>query len=247
MSSPPDAELFRGIGETLSVDCYRAVCSPDSANLQRLASLDVVPSNYYDIATETNKQGGLCKITLRFSTSEFTFDRFVNFPFHFFHEYLSHIHSEELFAEKGPADTSPPFEDGWLLYAAHRFYCRRLYSATASLSHPCSRDYYAAKYISETTGDKKKKWVQVGYQQAKSFEEIVGADLFWKVTLLLATTPFNHLAECFDLHQEFVIRAKSWIRRVSHLPAEEQSERIRSLLIAVDDEESTRKLMDSLL
>ena len=86
--------------------------------------------------------------------------------------------------------------------------------------------------------------VQHGYQQAKMFQNIVGPDLFWKVTLLLAMSPFNRLPGCADLHHEFMIRIKPWIRRVSTLPDEKRSEGIELITLAVEDSEPIRRLLD---
>jgi len=246
--SPADIDLFHDIGEKLSAECYRLICLPDSPNLCRPTNLVIVPSNRQRFSCQPNKRGGTSTITFEFSTSEFTFESFVNLPFYFLHEYLSHIHSAELFAEEGCSEASPPFEDGWLLYAAQRFYCQRLWhDLPSSLSHLEHRDHYATKYISQVTEGSRNIWVQLGYQQAKNFEKIVGSDLFWKVTLLLATSPFNHLLECADLHQEFMVRIKPWIRRMSTLPDEKRSEGIELMTLAVEDSEPIRSLIDILL
>lgn len=251
--SPADIDLFRDIGESLSIDCYRLVCPPDSQNLCRLAELVIVPRNQQRFCCRPNKRGGTSTITFEFCTSGFIFDSFVNFPFFFLHEYLSHTHSAELSAEEGCSETPPPFEDGWLLYAAKHFYCQRLWhDPPPSLSHPNHREYYADKYIYQATEVKaaessRKKWVRFGYQQAKNFKKIVGPDLFWKVTLLLAMSPFNHLPECLDLHGEFMFRIRTWIRRMSTFPDEKRSEGIELITLAVEDTEPIRGLIDILL
>jgi hypothetical protein len=246
--SPADIDLFRDIGENLSVDCYRLVCPPDSQNLCRATDLVVVYRNQQKFCCQPNKRGGTSKITFEFCTSEFTFDSFVNLPFYFLHEHLSHVHSAELFAEERCSEALPPFEDGWLLYAAACLYCQRLWrDPPSSLSHPHHRDYYAKKYIHQVTESSGGKWVRLGYQQAKNFKKIVGPDLFWKVTLLLAMSPFNHLPGCADLHQEFMIRIKPWIRRMSALPDVERSEDIGLITLAVEGTEPIRSLLDILL
>jgi hypothetical protein len=248
IASPADIDLFRDIGENLSVDCYSLVCPPDSPNLCRPTDLAIVPKNQQNFCCQPNKRGGTSTITFEFCTSGFTFDSFVNLPFFFLHEYLSHVHSAELFAEQGCSEASPPFEDGWLLYAAYCSYCQRLcHDFPSSLSYPNHREYYANKYIYQVTGDSGKVMVQHGYQQAKMFENIVGSGLFWKVTLLLAMSPFNHLSECTDLHQEFMIRIKPWIRRMSPLPGEERGEDIELITLAVEDTEPIRSLLDLLI
>ncbi len=244
---PADIELFRDIGEKLSIDCYRLVCPPDSPNLCRPTNFVIVPSNQHKFCCQPNKCSGISTITFGFSTSEFTFDSFVNLPFYFLHEYLSHIHSAELFAEKGCAESSPPFEDGWLLYAAHCSYCQCLWhNPSPSLSNPNHREYYVGKYLSRAIEDTNKSWVRLGNQLARNFKEIVGPDLFWKVTMLLATSPFNHLPVCPDLHQEFMIRTKPWIRRISNLSNEKRREGIELMALAVDDDEPIQSLIDIL-
>lgn len=246
--SPADIDLFRDVGEDLSIECYQFVCSPDSPNLCRPTNLAIVPKNQQKFCCQPNKRGGTSTITFEFCTSGFTFDSFVNLPFFFLHEYLSHIHSAELFAEEECSEASPPFEDGWLLYAAHCFYCQRLWQdPSSSLSHPVHREYYANKYIYQVTGDSGKEMVQHGYQQAKMFKNIIGPDLFWKVTLLLAMSPFNHLPGCADLHHEFMFRVKPWIRQMSTLPDVERSEDIELIGLAVEDTEPIRSLIDILL
>jgi len=259
--SPADIDLFRDIGEQFSTDCYRLICPPDSPNLCRLANVVIVPSNRLRFSCQPNKRSGTSIITFEFSTSEFTFDNFVNLPYCFLHEYLSHVHSAELFAEEELSEASPPFEDGWLLYAAKRFYCQRLWhDLPSSLSHPVHREHYVTKYIYQVTevtekevteASRKKgsrgKWVRLGCQQAENFKKIVGSDLFWKVTLLLATSPFDHLPECADLHLEFMIRIKPWIRRMSTLPDEKRKEGIELVTLAVEDTEPVRSLIEILL
>ena len=259
--SPADIDLFHDIGEKLSVECYRLICPPDSPNLCRPTNLVIVPSNRQRFSCQSNKRGGTSTITFGFSTSEFTFESFVNLPFYFLHEYLSHVHSAELFAEEGCSEASPPFEDGWLLYAAKRFYCQRLWhDLPSSLSHSVHREHYVTKYMYQVTGVTEKevteasrkkgsreKWVRLGCQQAENFKKIVGSDLFWKVTLLLATSPFNHLPKCADLHLEFMIRIKPWIRRMSTFPDEKRTEGIELITLAVEDTEPIRSLIDILL
>jgi hypothetical protein len=246
--SPADIDSFRDIGENLSIDCYRLVCSPDSPNLCRLADLVIVPRNQQRFCCQPNKCGGTSTITFEFCTSEFTFDSFVNLPFYFLHEYLSHVHSAALFAEEECSEASPSFEDGWLLYAAKCFYCQRLWrNPPPSLSHPNHREYYANKYIYQATGDSGKEMIQHGYQQAKMLKNIIGPDLFWKVTLLLAISPFNHLPGCADLHHEFMISIKPWIRQMSTLLDEERSEGIGLITLAVEGAEPIRSLIDILL
>jgi len=246
--SPADVDFFRDTGENLSIDCYQLACPPDSQNLCRVTDLVIVSRNQQRFCCQPNKRGGTSKITFEFCTSEFTFDSFVNLPFYFLHEYLSHVHSAELFAEERCSEALPPFEDGWLLYAARSFYRQRLWhDPPSSLSHPYHRQYYANKYIYRVTGDSGKAMVRHGYQQAEMFENIVGLDLFWKVTLLLAMSPFNHLLGCADLHQEFMVRVKPWIRQMSVLPDVERSEGIGLIALAVEDTEPIRNLIDVLL
>ena len=246
---PPSADIdfFRDIGENLSIDCYQSICPPDSPNLCRPTDFFIVPGNQQKFCCQPNKRGGTSTITFEFSTSEFTFESFVNLPFYFLHEYLSHAHTAELFAEERCSETPPPFEDGWLLYAAKQVYCQWLWhDLPSSLSHPDHREYYATKYISQVTEGSKRKWVGLGYRQAEIFEEMVGSDLFWKVTLLLATCPFNHLPECANLHGEFMIRIRPRIRRMSNLPDERRSEDIGLIALAMKDTEPIRSLIDIL-
>lgn len=246
--SPADIDLFRDTGENLSINCYSLVCPPDSQNLCRATDLVIVSRNQQRFCCQPDKRGGTSKITFEFCTSAFTFDSFVNLPFYFLHEYLSHVHSAELFAEERCSEVLPPFEDGWLLYAAKCFYCQRLWhDPPSSLSHPDHRDYYARKYIHQVTESSGDRWVRLGYQQAKNFKKIVGSDLFWKVTLLLAMFPFNHLPECADLHHEFMISIKPWIRRMSTLPDEKRGEGIELIILAVEDAEPICSLLDILL
>jgi hypothetical protein len=247
--TPADIDLFRDIGENLSLDCYQLIYPPNCPNLCRLVDFIMIPSNQQKFGCQPNKRGGISTITIAFCTSAFTFDSFINLPFNFLHEYLSHAHTAELFAEEGCSESPPPFEDGWLLYAAKQVYCHWLWhDLPTSLSHPDHREYYVKKYLSqETTESGRKKWVQLGYRQAEIFEEMIGSDLFWKVTLPLAMCPFNHLPECADLHGEFMIRIKPWIRRMSDLPDEKRSEEIELIALAMEDAEPIHSLIVDIL
>jgi hypothetical protein len=254
LRSPADIDWFHDIGERLSAERYLTVCPPDSPCLCRQTEYTINPSNRHEIRCRPAEDEGISVIIIGFCTSDFTLERFLNLPFFFLHEYLSHIHSAELFAEglrlsaaSVCSETPPPFEDGWLLYAAHRFYAQQLlHDLTSSLSHTHHREYYVGKYIYRLTGDTTSKMVEFGYRQAQSFEDIVGSDLFWNVTLQLATRPFDHISGCPDLHGEFMMHIKPWIRWMHSLAEEERNEHVELISLAMEDAEPIGCLLDIL-
>lgn len=253
LASPANIGIFHDLGEKLSAESYLAICPPDSPRLCRQADLIINPSNRQDICCRP-EDDGRSTIIVGFCTAKFTLESFINLPFFFLHEYLSHIHSAELYTDRirlsspdSGIETPPPFEDGWLLYAAHRLYSQwLLHDPPSSLAHTEHREFYTRKYIYRITGDSGRKMVQFGYRQAQLFEDIVGPDLFWSVTLQLATRPFDHISGYLDLHDEFMMRIKPWIRRTHSLTGEERSEHIALIALAVEDAEPIHSLLDIL-
>jgi hypothetical protein len=240
--SPADLVQYQEIGERLSKDCYLKVCASDSPNLARLAELIIKPRNRQRFKSRPDKRDGVSAIVFEFAAHEFTFDTFVNLPFFFFHEYFSHIHSSEMYAER--FSVPAPFEDGWLLYAAHQFYRQNL------IAFPCPdyRRFCVGKYIYEATSLDRGVAVRFGYQQAESFEELAGSELFWQLTLKLASVHYYHLPGCPDLHHEFLIRLKDWLRRVTIISSDERNEALGLLDLALQDEaEPVRSLLDLLI
>jgi len=246
--SPADLVQYQEIGERLSRDCYLQAWASDSPNLARPVELVIEPRNRQRFASRPDKRGGISTITFEFATAEFTFDTFVNLPFYFLHEYFSHIHSAEMHAER--FGVPAPFEDGWLLYAAHQFYCQNLmaFPCPLEISCPDYRRLYVSKYIYEATSLDKGWAVRFGYQQAENFEALAGSDLFWLLTLKLASVPYHHLSGCPDVQHEFLIRMRAWLRWLAIQSPATRSDALALLDMALQDEtEPIRNLLDLLM
>ena len=249
LDSPPPAQInlghYQEIGERLSRDCYQAYV-PDSLHLARPARLVIMPRNQQRFKSRPDKQGGDSTIIFEFATDKFTFDTFVNLSFYFFHEYFSHIHSAEMFAEGSHAPTA--FEDGWLLYAAHQFYCQKLvHPSLPGLICPGYRGDYASKYVHDAVWLGENRSVRFGHQRAGDLEMLAGSDLFWRVTLKLASVPYHHLPGCLDLHHEFLGRMKTWLRRMRILPPAEKDEALDLMDLILQDDEPVWDLLELLL
>ncbi len=244
-----DLVQYQQLGEELSQECYRQVCTPDSPNLSRPTELVIKLRNRQNFASHPRKKDGISTIIFEFATGEFDFNSFINLPFFFLHEYFSHIHSAEMYAEK-QSGAFADFEDGWLLYAAYQFYRQVLTTSPdlLEISHPDSRKIYAAKYIYQATALDKNRAIRLGYHLAENFEELAGPERFWQLTLQLALTPYDHLPGCLDLQLEFLMRLKTWLRRLAIRPGTEKSEAIELLDLALEDEtEPIQSLLEVLV
>lgn len=242
-----DLTHWQRLGEELSRECYRVILPADSPNLTRAVKpVYIEPSNKQEVRCVPRKVTGESEIIFCFAPDQFTLQSYVNLPFYFFHEYLSHLHTARLFAESDPCPK--PFEDGWLLYLAHDFYCHRLLKDShPALTHPLHRAHYAYQYVHAEQDDASKEpWVPEGHSSADAFERIVGKDLLRRTSLLVASSPCDHFPGS-NLHWEFVDRVEHWLARiVTRSPREKEVllERLAALLQGPDPLE---ELLDFLI
>jgi hypothetical protein len=134
-----------------------------------------------------------------------------------------------------------PFADGWLLYAAYQFYHQKI-----DLPYADYRRYYANKYWHDATSLDGNNWVRFGSQQAEALELLAGSKRFWQMTLKLALLPHNHLPAHLDLHHEFLIRMKGWLRYQEKLSPEEREENLEWLDLGVQADEPIQTLFELL-
>ena len=219
-----DMTHWQLLGEELSAACYQIALPTTSSNLSRaVGAIRVEPSDRQGMRCMPRKHGGESEITFYFHPPDFVFQSYVNMPFYCFHEYLSHLHTAPLLAEATLCDQ--PFEDGWLLYAAHRFYERSLREDPhGSLGHPLHRLHYAERYVQDLNHDAiKKPWVVYGFEQARNSEWLVGSDLFWRTSLLVASSPHDHFPDIRrGVQWEYMHRVKHWLDKVVTKAPEQQ-------------------------
>ena len=244
-----DLTRWQRLGEELSRECYRAILPADSPSLTRAVKpVRIEPSNEQKVRCVPRKAAGKSEIIFCFAPDQFTLQSYVNLPFYFFHEYLSHLHTAPLFAESDPCPK--PFEEGWLLYLAYELYCHRLLNEPhPALTHHKHREHYAGRYCQEQNDDaSRESWVPFGYELARRFEAVVGPDLFRDVTLLVAISPYHHFAPAIpDLHDEFISRVKRWLDKMATLSAEQKENKIKRLTREIQTEEAIRRLFEFLI
>jgi hypothetical protein len=87
-----------------------------------------------------------------------------------------------------------------------------------------------------------------GYECARQFAKLVGELRFERVTLLIASTPYDVFTPLApDLHGEFVQRVQHWLRRVATLSPQEREDRFATLDALLDVPDSVRSLMEWLV
>ena len=250
VASRVDLTRWQRLGEELSRECYQAISPVDSPNLTRAVKPVIIEPSKKKVYVRCVplQDDWESKITFYFASEQFTLQSYVNLPFYFFHEYLSHLHTARLFAESDPS-SNRPFEEGWLLYLAHDLYCHRLlWDPHPALTHPSHRAHYADQYVQTQLDDiSKEPWVPEGWRLADHFERIVGKDLLRRTSLLVASSPCDHFPGLPNLHWKFVERVKQWLDRiVTRSPREKEIllERLAALLQGSDPLE---KLFDFLI
>jgi hypothetical protein len=248
ISTQADLTSWQRLGEELSKEYYQDVLPVDSPNLTRAVQpVCIESSNKEDVGCELRKDTGESKITFYFASPKFVLQSYVNLPLYFLHEYLSHIHTAPLFGEL--SEIPKPFEDGWLLYCIRAVYRHRLlHDPHPSLTHHLYREHYAEQYFLEQNIDANNQpWVPFGYEHARRFEEVVGVDLFRKVTLLVATSPYSHFPDIPNLHWDFVKRVADWLAKMTTLAPAEKGSKIRRLAEELEKKEALRQLLEFLI
>ena len=251
ISDVPCSDLteWQCVGEELSRVCYCRHLPADAPALSiSVEGVELTPTAKMAFCAEPQKEQGRGEITFGFAPDCFIFAGYVNLPFYFFHEYLSHLHSAPMFSEHCGAPDHP-FTEGWLLYYARLAYWRALFHEPhPALCHPLHRDHYAERYFQATLDPVKKPLIHMGFQQARRFANLVGEAHFEQVTLLVTSTPYNVFTPLApDLHGEFVRRMQDWLRRVATLSPQEREGRIAGLDALLDRHDPVRGLMEWLI
>jgi len=186
-------------------------------HLQRPVQLEVESDHRLGLCCRPEKQSGVSPLTFLFAPADFRFSDFLNLPFYFLHEYLSHLHTAPMYADqfRKPHVFRGSFEDGWLIYTAFDLYWERLNEPTF-LGHESLRfEALDHKYITVTRQEPENYLMQRGYDLAKWFHVHVldgDTETFRSLSAQLALCPFDHLG-AIDLHTEFVRGITRYRRR----------------------------------
>lgn len=204
--APFDLSEPQVVGEELSQAFYTRFGEPGD-HLQRPVQLEVEPDHRLGLCCRPEKQGGVSPLTFLFAPADFCFSDFLNLPFYFLHEYLSHLHTAPMYADqfRKPHVFRGSFEDGWLIYTAFDLYWERLNGPTF-LGHEAIRSEALGHYITATKQTPKNYLMQKGYDLAKWFHLQVfdrHTAAFRYLSAQLALCSFDHLG-AVDLHTEFI-------------------------------------------
>jgi len=201
---PFDLSGPQAVGEELSRTFYTRFGKPGN-HLQRPVQLEVEPDHQLGLCCRPEKQGEVSPLTFLFAPAGFCFSDFLNLPFYFLHEYLSHLHTAPMYADqfREPRMFRGSFEDGWLIYTAFDLYWERL-NEPAFLGHEAIRSEALNHYITVTKQEN--HLMRRGYDLAKWFHLHVldrDTETFRSLSAQLALCSFDHLG-ADDLHTEFV-------------------------------------------
>ncbi len=225
-------ENFQATAEELSLQWYSSYYSSTYQGLKRRARLNITPAKMTEVSSDPKKSEGVSEIHLRFGMDDFDFKTYINLPFYFFHEYLSHIHAANLFNEYTNQQISS-FEDGWLIYVARQKYKKYIRSRSKITEIlPCPEEHYLSQYVFSITDIIN---TRKGYELAREFSEIVGEDRFHDISAQLAATDYDFLKDSFsDLHAEFLFFVKKWIQRLSEVTYNDKKEKTEFLVPLID-------------
>jgi len=201
---PFDLSEPQALGADLSRAFYSRFGEPGDY-LQRPVQLEVELDHRLGLCCRPEKHGGLSSLTFLFAPADFCFRDFLNLPFYFLHEYLSHLRTAPMYADqfRKPRVFRGIFEDGWLVYTAFDLYWECL-NELASLGHETIRSEALDHYITETRQEN--HLMRRGYDLAKWFHLQVfdrHTAAFRYLSAQLALCSFDHL-EAVDLHTEFI-------------------------------------------
>jgi hypothetical protein len=102
-----------------------------------------------------------------------------------------------------------------------------------------------ACYLQSELDEKSRPMIYKGYECARQFAKLVGEPRFERVTLLIASTPYDVFTPLApDLHGEFVRRVQGWLRRVTTLSPQEREDRFTTLDALLDAPGPVRRLME---
>lgn len=249
IDSPVNLADWQHAGEELSRACYCRHLPADAPTLSlSVGPVDLTPSARSKPDAVPEKAESRGTIIFGFAADRFTFADYVNLPFFFLHEYLSHLHSAPTFSEHhGSQD--PPFTEGWLMYYARQAYrCALFHDSHPALGHPLHRDHYVARYLHSALDEQTRMMTCRGYELGRQFANLVGEPRFERVTLLVASTPYDVFTPLApDLHGEFVRRARDWLRRVATLSPHEREGCVATLDAVLAGADPVRRLMEWLI
>jgi hypothetical protein len=205
----------QAVGEELSQAFYTLFGEPGD-HLQRPVRLEVELDHQLGVCCLPEKRGKVSPLTFLFAPAGFCFGDFLNLPFYFLHEYLSHLHSAPMYADqfRKPHVFQGSFEDGWLIYTAFDLYWERL-NEPAFLGREAIRFEALDHYITVTKQKPESYLMRRGYDLAKWFHmQVLDGDTeaFRYLSAQLALCPFDHLG-AGDLHTEFVREIARYRRR----------------------------------
>jgi hypothetical protein len=232
------------LGKRISLKCYSSFCNAGYGGLTRATRINIEPNNTTEISCLPRKSKGTTDIYMKFGTDDFYLDKYINLPFAFLHEYISHIHSAKLFNETS-LEHNCSFADGWLIYVAYRKYRKHLQSDIANLDVLSHREHYLKRYIYDITSERlENRYVRKGYELAERFAEIVGEDLFDKVTFLLSITDYDSIASYTPLHTKSMFIIDKWINHHLKKGDKEKKDEIELFDLAVEDKDPLKTLLD---
>lgn len=243
-----DLTKWQCVGEELSRACYCRCLPADTPSLSiSVERVELEPSAEPKIYAVPQKEQGWGGIVCGFASKLFSFAEYVNLPFYFFHEHLSHLHSAPMFAERH-VRVDHAFTEGWLLYYANSAYWRALFHEPhMAVSYSLHREHYMKRYCESVADPVKKPFIHEGYEQARRFHKLAGEARFERVTLLVASTPYNVFDLIVDLHGEFVLRVENWLRRIATMTLQEREGLLAQLDTALDGPTPVRGLMEWLI
>ncbi len=205
----------QAVGEELSRTFYTRFGEPGD-HLQRPVQLEAESDRQLGVCCLPEKQGKVSSLTFLFAPAAFCFGDFLNLPFYFLHEYLSHLHTAPMYADqfRKPHVFQSIFEDGWLIYTAFDLYWERLNEPTF-LGHEAIRSEALEYYITVTKQEPDNHLMEKGYHLAKWFHMQVldrDTEAFRYLSAQLALCSFDHLG-ADDLHTEFIREIARYRRR----------------------------------
>lgn len=235
---------FHELGKRISLECYSSFCNADYSGLTRATRINIEPNNNTEISCIPKKFEGTTDIYFKFGTDDFYLKKYISLPFAFLHEYISHIHSANLFNESS-LEHNCSFVDGWLIYVAYRKYKKHLQVDIANLDVLSHREHYLKSYIYDITSDSvENKYVRKGYELAEKFGEIVGEDLLDKVTFMLSITDYDSIPAYTPLHTKSMFIINTWINHHLKKGKNEKKEEIELFDLALEDKDPLKNILD---
>lgn len=232
----PNFAGYIAIGEALSTSCYRQLRPSDELVLPGSTSLSFRPANENSFHCRLDKPAGVRSLIVQLAVQRFTLETYLNLGFYLFHEYCSHIHSAQMYAEQTGQDSS--FTDGWLIYAQSQFYSHTLHQRIFPVEAPGLRyrEHFLKKYIHREIREGRRKNFARAYDLAERFAGLLPSnDLFWIVTLGLASVSYTHLGSD-DVHSDFLIWLAPHLERLEEAPLGIRKSTLKKWSIALQHE-----------